>query len=151
MIKLCGTSFDPGHEVNSFERRAENAGAVVSFVGKVRARAGEANVRSLYLEHFPGVTEHTIAEIESEARQRWAIENTLIFHRVGMLHPGEPIVLVCVSAAHRRDAFDAAEFLMDFLKTKAMFWKKEIRDDGESWIEPREADYKDAGRWRWDK
>ncbi len=146
MIRVSEQDFDPGTELSAFERSA-SGGAVVSFLGKVRGGEG-GKVRSLVLEHYPGVTERSIAEIEAEARKRWAIDETLIIHRVGALEPGEPIVLVCVSAAHRREAFEAADFLMDYLKTEAMFWKKEVRKDGEAWIEPREADYKDAARWR---
>jgi molybdopterin synthase catalytic subunit len=101
----------------------------------------------LYLEHFPGVTEESIAEFERDVRRRWEIEDVLILHRVGRLRPTEPIVLVCVSAAHRRKAFLAADFLMDCLKTQAFFWKKEIRASGEFWVEPRHDDYHDAERW----
>jgi len=150
MIKLMEEVFDPGAEISAFDRNAKGAGAIVSFLGKVRESAGKSNVRALKLEHYPGVTEQSFAEIETEARKRWVIEEVLIIHRVGVLPAGAPIVLVCVCAAHRRDAFEAADFLMDFLKTKAMLWKKEIRNDGENWIEPREEDYQDAKRWRQD-
>lgn len=150
MIRVSPEPFDPGAELSAFEKGAGGAGAVVSFVGKVRGTAGETNVASLYLEHYPGVTERSIAQIEGEARKRWALVNLLIIHRVGELWPGEPIVMVCAASAHRRDAFEAADFLMDYLKTEAVFWKKEVRDAGEAWIEPRDADYKDAARWRKD-
>ena len=109
--------------------------------------AGGASVNSLHLEHFPGVTEKSVQSIETKARARWALGDVLIIHRFGELAVGEPIVMVCTAAAHRRDAFEAADFLMDFLKTEAMFWKKECRSDGESWIEPRDGDYTDAARW----
>ncbi len=148
MINIASAPFDPGAELSAFEKKASGAGAVVSFIGKVRATAGEDTVKALYLEHYPGVTERSIGEIESEARQRWAIDDAHIIHRVGELQPGEPIVMVCVASAHRREAFEAADFLMDYLKTKAMFWKKEVREGGEAWIEPRKEDYKDAARWR---
>ena len=152
MITVSETPFEPGAELAAFEARADGAGAVVSFIGKVRGqalgKAGEASVTALRLEHYPGVTERSIADIEKQAHSRWAIDDSLIIHRVGDLHPGEPIVMVCVASAHRREAFEAADFLMDYLKTEAMFWKKEIRTDGEAWIEPREADYKDADRWK---
>lgn len=150
MISVCETSFDPGEQISAFDKKAEDAGAVVSFLGKVRGKAGADDVRGLHLEHFPGVTEKSIQEIENTAKKRWSVDDILIIHRVGLLKPGEPIVLVCVSAAHRRDAFEAADFLMDFLKTKAMFWKKEVRENGEAWIEPRDDDYKDAKRWQWE-
>ncbi len=148
MIRVSADPFDPGAELSVFETRAGAAGAVVSFLGKVRESAADKTVSGLYLEHYPGVTERSIAEIEEQARKRWAIDDALIIHRVGELRPGEPIVMVCVAAAHRREAFEAADFLMDYLKTEAMFWKKEIREDGEAWIEPRDADYKDAARWK---
>ncbi|PQA86903.1 molybdenum cofactor biosynthesis protein MoaE [Hyphococcus luteus] len=151
MIRVCTDPFDPGAELSVFETKAGAAGAVVSFIGKVREAAGDSAVTGLYLEHYPGVTERSIAEIKEEAAKRWAIDDVLIIHRVGELGPGEPIVMVCVAAAHRRDAFEAADFLMDYLKTEAMFWKKEIREDGEAWIEPRDADYKDAARWKDDE
>ena len=148
MINVASEPFDPGAELSAFEKKASGAGAVVSFVGKVRAIAGGDPVKALYLEYYPGVTERSIGEIEAKARQRWEIEDALIIHRVGALEPGEPIVMVCVASAHRREAFEAADFLMDYLKTEAMFWKKEIRKSGEAWIEPRKEDYKDAARWR---
>ena len=151
MIRVSTDPFDPGAELSAFEKSANGAGAVVSFLGKVRGRAGEGDVKALYLEHYPGVTERSIAEIERQARKRWAIDDTLIIHRVGELKPDEPIVMVCVASAHRREAFEAADFLMDYLKTEAMFWKKESREDGASWIEPREADYRDAARWKRDE
>ncbi len=148
MIRVLETPFDLNREIAAFNARAGAAGAVVTFSGAVRGAAGEARVDALELEHFPGVTERSIAAIEAEARERWPITDIDIIHRVGRLAPGEPIVLVCVAAAHRREAFEAADFLMDYLKTKAMFWKKESRSDGETWIEPRAEDYKDAARWK---
>ncbi len=151
MITVCETPFDPGEHISAFEKNTGDAGAVVSFLGKVRGKAGAADVKGLYLEHYAGATEKSIGDIERAAQKRWGIDDILIIHRVGDLKPGDPIVLVCVSAAHRRDAFEAADFLMDFLKTKALFWKKEIRMDGETWIEPRADDYKDAKRWQWEE
>lgn len=148
MIRVSEQPFDPGAELSAFERVAKGAGAVVSFLGKVRQEAQGEKVTGLILEHYPGVTEQSIAAIEREAKSRWDIDEVLIVHRVGDLTPGEPIVMVCVSSAHRRDAFEAADFLMDYLKTEAKFWKKEIRESGEEWIEPRDQDYKDAKRWR---
>ncbi len=147
MLRICEQPFDPGVEFAAFQRNADSAGAVVSFLGKVRKTGAGNAVKALHLEHYPGVTENSIAEIISRAQKRWRIDKLLIIHRIGNLEPGEPIVLVCVAAAHRRDAFEAVDFLMDYLKTRAMFWKKEIRADGETWIEPRADDYKDAERW----
>lgn len=148
MIRVSEEPFDPGAELSAFERAGVGSGAVVSFLGKVRDQTSSEDVDALYLEHYPGVTERSIAEIEVAARKRWNIDDAMIIHRVGRLAPGEPIVMVCVSSAHRRDAFEAADFLMDYLKTEAMFWKKEIRKDSEAWIEPRDQDYNDAARWR---
>ncbi len=151
MIRVSEEPFDPGAELTAFERAADGAGAVASFTGKVRARAASGAVNTLYLEHYPGLTEKSIAAIEAEARERWALEHVNIIHRIGRLNPGDPIVMVCVSSAHRRDAFEAADFLMDYLKTEALFWKKEITSGDEAWIEPRDQDYQDAARWRKEK
>lgn len=151
MIRISESIFDPGTELSAFEKRVGDAGAIVSFVGKVRGTSGEAAVKRLHLEHYPGVTDKSVQGIEKQARARWALADVLIIHRVGELRAGEPIVMVCAAAAHRRDAFEAADFLMDYLKTEAMFWKKELRSDGEAWIEPHDADYADAARWRGEK
>ena len=148
MINVLATPFDPVAEIAAFNARASSAGAVVTFCGAVRDLAGDNTVNGLELEHFPGVTERSIAAIEEEARSRWPVSDIEIIHRTGRLVPGEPIVLVCVAAAHRREAFEAADFLMDYLKTKAVFWKKELRADGADWIEPRAEDYTDAARWK---
>lgn len=147
VVRIDESPFDPAQELAAFEGVPGEAGAVVAFVGKVRAEAGDNPVRALYLEHYPGVTERLIAEFAAEARKRWTLLDGLIIHRVGELTPGESIVMVCASAAHRREAFEAADFLMDYLKTKALFWKKEIREASDAWIEPREQDYEDAARW----
>ncbi len=147
MVRVLETPFDLNAEIAAFNDRAGAPGAVVTFSGVVRGQAGENAVTALELDHFPGVTERSITEIEAEARARWPVSDIEIIHRVGRLGPEEPIVLVCVAAAHRREAFEAADFLMDYLKTKAMFWKKEHRADGATWIEPRAEDYKDAARW----
>ena len=148
MIRVLETPFDTPQEIAAFNKRAGKAGAVVTFLGAVRGTSDKGDVVALELEHFPGVTEKSIAAIEAEARNRWRVRDIDIIHRVGRLAPGEPIVLVCVAADHRREAFEAADFLMDYLKTEAMFWKKEVRANGEAWIEPRVDDYADAARWR---
>jgi len=148
MINVSQTPFDPAQQIAAFQKKNANAGAIVTFSGNVRPRAGEESVTALELEYFPGVTERSIAEIESAARKRWPVSDVEIVHRVGRLAPGEPIVLVCVAADHRREAFEAADFLMDYLKTEAMFWKKEHRGSSADWIEPRRADYDDAARWK---
>lgn len=148
MIRLSTTPFDPVAEIAAFNERVGAAGAVVTFCGAVRGQAGEQKVSGLELEHFPGVTERSIEIIEKEARQRWPVSDIAVFHRTGRLAPGEPIVLVCVAADHRREAFEAADFLMDYLKTQAYFWKKELHTNGAEWVEPRTEDYTDAARWK---
>jgi len=148
MIRIYDSPFDPAGEIKSFESRTSGAGAFVTFTGKVRYKARGEKVTGLHLEHFPGVTEKSIESLVNEARNRWKVEDLLVLHRVGRLNPGEPIVLVAIAAAHRRDAFEATDFLMDGLKTQAVFWKKEIRENGEEWIEPRAQDHRDAARWR---
>ncbi len=148
MINVLDTPFDPAATIAAFQKRNRSAGAVVTFSGAVRAHAGDEAVAALELEHFPGVTEKSIAEIERQARERWPLGDVEIIHRVGRLAPGESIVLVCVAADHRREAFEAADLLMDYLKTEAMFWKKEVRGGDAHWIEPRAEDYKDAARWK---
>ena len=147
MIKISEIPFDPNAEQAAFENVSSVAGAIVSFLGKVRGEGGRDPVLALELEHYPGVTERSISEIAARARERWRLDAMLIIHRVGRLEPGEPIVLVCTSAQHRRDAFQAADFLMDYLKTDALFWKKEVRHSGALWVEPRPADYQDRERW----
>ncbi len=147
MISVTDQPFDPANALSKFEQRARGAGAIVNFIGKVREEADGDPVEALVLEHYPGVTEQSIAEIAADAQARWPISAVDIIHRVGRLSPGEPIVMVAVASAHRRAAFEAADFLMDYLKTRALFWKKEIRASGETWIEPRDDDYKHAALW----
>lgn len=123
-----------------------DVGAVATFVGLVRdLRGGE--LQSLHLEHYPGMTEKALQDIEDQARRRWAVQDVVIIHRYGTLLPTEPIVLVAVTAAHRAEAFEACEFIMDFLKTGAPFWKKERSRSGERWVEARDSD--DAAVQRW--
>ena len=147
-VTVSEDCFEAGAILSAFNDRNKGAGGVVTFVGNVRETGPTSAVVKLHLEHYPGVTEASIAKIEQEAFLRWPLLDCEIIHRVGDLTPGEPIVLVCVAAAHRREAFEAADFIMDYLKTEAMFWKKEIRTDEETWIEPRQQDYQDADRWR---
>jgi len=147
MISVTDQSFNPAEALAAFEKRAHGAGAIVTFIGAVREDAGSDTVEALVLEHYPGVTEQSIAEIASDAKARWPISAFEIIHRVGRLGPGEPIVMVAVASAHGRAAFEAADFLMDYLKTEALFWKKEIRAGGEIWIEPRADDYKHTALW----
>lgn len=123
-------------------------GAVVSFTGRVRDRSAAQNLLALELEHYPAMTEQALRQIAEQARQRWAIDDLAIVHRVGRLAVGDNIVAVVTVSAHRRDAFEACEFLMDYLKTSAPFWKKEITTDGETWVEARDSDDAAALRWQ---
>lgn len=144
MIRLQTEPFDIGERIATMTRDRTDIGAVVSFSGFVRDDDG---LKSMTLEHYPGMTEEEIARIEEEARGRWDLQDCLIVHRVGRLLPGEPIVLVVTASAHRQDAFEAASFLMDYLKTRAPFWKCEERADETSWVQAREADDASAARW----
>ena len=122
-------------------------GAVVTFTGKVRNHNLGDNVSALTLEHYPGMTEKALTEIVEEARQRWPLQRISVIHRVGELFPGDEIVFVGVSAAHRGAAFESAEFIMDYLKTRAPFWKREATPEGDRWVEARDSDQQAAGRW----
>ncbi|OOF80093.1 molybdopterin synthase catalytic subunit MoaE [Rodentibacter caecimuris] len=124
-----------------------SVGAVVIFVGKVRDLNLGDDVSSLYLEHYPAMTEKALQEIISEAKQRWDIQRIAVIHRVGLLHTGDEIVLVGVSSAHRGDAYRANEFIMDYLKSKAPFWKKERTNRGDRWIEARDSDKTALEKW----
>jgi molybdopterin synthase catalytic subunit len=149
MIRVQKNDFDTGAEIRALTGGREDIGAVVTFTGTVRREAGEKAIRSLTLEHYPGMTEKELERIEAEATARWKLDASLIVHRYGRLEPGDNIVLVITASSHRQAAFDAAQFLMDYLKTSAPFWKKEERAEGpERWVEARAADDDAAGRWR---
>lgn len=124
-----------------------SVGATVIFVGKVRDLNLGDEVSSLYLEHYPAMTEKALRDIVTEAQSRWDIQRVSVIHRVGLLQTGDEIVLVGVSSAHRGDAYSANQFIMDYLKTKAPFWKKEQTDKGERWVESRESDKLAAEKW----
>ncbi|MGQ0286162.1 molybdopterin synthase catalytic subunit MoaE [Pasteurellaceae bacterium 22721_9_1] len=124
-----------------------SVGATTIFVGKVRDLNLGDTVSSLFLEHYPAMTEKALTEIVMEAKQRWDIQRVAVIHRIGLLQTGDEIVLVGVSSAHRGDAYAANEFIMDYLKTKAPFWKKEQTNHGERWIEGRESDQQAAQKW----
>lgn len=147
MIRVQQAVFDAGAELNAFTRTHTDMGAVVTFSGHVRDHNQNESVKTLELEHYSGYTESEIEKIEAEAHVRWNGIRTLIIHRYGALSPGDPIVMVAVASAHRKTAFDAATFLMDYLKTDAPFWKKETRGNTSHWIEPRETDR--AARQDW--
>jgi molybdopterin synthase catalytic subunit len=145
MIRLAEAPFDPGALLSGFCQGRSEVGAVASFTGIARAEAGAATV--LELEAYPGFTEAAIGEIAERARQRFGLADLLILHRVGKIAPGEPIVFVATAAGHRREAFEACDYLMDYLKSRAPFWKKEHGPAGARWIEPHARDHADIARW----
>jgi molybdopterin synthase catalytic subunit len=146
-IRVQAAPFDPGAELNAMHRQQLGIGAVVSFVGYVRDFNDGHEVAGLFLEHYPGMTEKALAAILEEAGQRWPLLGAEVIHRVGDLPPGEPIVFVACASAHRQAAFNACEFIMDYLKTRAPFWKKETTPQGPRWVEGRHSDQAAAGRW----
>ena len=147
-IRVQQEDFDTGRELEALTRGRADVGAVASFVGLVRDLNDGDSVRGLTLEHYPGMTERALEDICREAQARWDILDTLVIHRVGALAPGDRIVLVGVSSAHRGEAFQACEFIMDYLKTRAPFWKKEATALGERWVEARGSDAAAAQRWK---
>lgn len=148
MIRVQAEDFDIGVEIRALTAGRVDIGAVVTFTGTVRGLAGGRPLASMTLEHYPGMTEAELARIEAEAHARWPLEATLIVHRVGTLAAGDNIVLVVAASRHRQAAFDAAAFLMDFLKTRAPFWKKESGPDGDGrWVDARDTDDAALARW----
>ena len=147
MIRVQEEPFDPGRELDAFAEGNHAVGGVASFVGRVRDSVSGRRLTAMTLEHYPGMTERALAAIEAEARARWPLEDALIIHRFGRMGPGEPIVLVAAASAHRRAALEACAFLIDWLKTKAPFWKLEETADGARWVEARTSDAAAAGRW----
>jgi len=147
MIRVQREDFDAGHELVSLARGNKSVGGVCAFVGLVRDLAGVETISAMTLEHYPGMTERALADIEAEARRRWPLEDVLIVHRFGRLEPGDRIVLVATASAHRAAAFDACAFLIDWLKTKAPFWKLEETPAGSRWVEAQASDAAAAHRW----
>ncbi len=147
MIKVQKQDFNPDTELQALRGGNPDVGAVVSFLGVVREGSGDQKITSMTLEHYPGMTERQLQEIENEARKRWALSDCLIIHRYGTLRPGDNIVLVMTLSRHRQDAFHAAEFLMDYLKTSAPFWKKEVIAGEEKWVEAKQSDVEATKSW----
>ncbi len=145
MIRVQQGTFDPGAELNAFSAAQEGAGAVVSFSGVVRDVAG--GLEAMEIEHYPGMTEAALEEFRAEAVRRWSLSGALVIHRHGRLAPGEVIMMVCTAAPHRADAFAAAEFLMDYLKSRAPFWKKEVTAEGAAWVAAKDEDEDALSRW----
>jgi molybdopterin synthase catalytic subunit len=149
VIRVQQEDFDIGAEIAGLKAGRADIGAIVAFVGTMRDRSGDHAVDEMTLEHYPGMTEAELQRIESEARSRWPLQASLIVHRYGTLRPSDNIVLVLTASEHREAAFRAAEFLMDYLKTRAPFWKRESGPHGARWVE---ADARDrAASTRWDK
>lgn len=146
-IRIQVEAFDPGVELNALHAANLGIGAVATFVGYVRDYNDGQDVRGMFLEHYPGMTEKALAGIVSEAEQRWPLLRVEVLHRVGQLQPGEPIVFVGTASAHRQAAFDACNFIMDYLKTRAPFWKREATPEGERWVDARDSDREAAERW----
>jgi molybdopterin synthase catalytic subunit len=145
VVRVQAEAFDAGAELNGFAVGRADLGAIVSFTGIVRDETG--TLRHMDIEHYPGMTERAIAAIEAEAVARWALKAVLVIHRYGTLTPGTPIMMVVTAAGHRGDAFAAAEFLMDYLKSRAPFWKKEVGQDGAAWVAALDQDEAALGRW----
>ncbi len=147
-VRIQEADFDVGAELAALRQGDARVGAVASFVGLVRDISDGSGVSEMTLEHYPGMTEKALAAIVLEAKARWRIFDARVIHRIGRLLPTEQIVLVAVSSAHRGDAFAACEFIMDYLKTKAPFWKREVTPDGARWVDARETDQSAAERWQ---
>jgi len=147
-VRIQCEDFDSGREIAALRRGNSGIGAIASFIGVVRDVNDGERVAEMTLEHYPGMTEKSIAGIIDQAKARWRVFDALVVHRVGLLKPLDQIVLVVVTGAHRGDAFAACEFIMDYLKTRAPFWKKEQTVEGERWVEARASDDVAAERWR---
>ncbi len=149
MIRVQEEDFDMGREVAALYEGKQEIGAVCTFLGLVRDLPDSDGLKTMTLEHYPGMTEKELAKIEKDARARWPLSECLIIHRYGALQPGDQIVMVATASPHRQAAFESCDFLMDFLKTRAPFWKKENTGNGEQWVDARETD--DVAAERWDK
>ena len=152
-IRVQQEAFDPGLEINRFCARNPTSGGVATFIGQMRdfrgpSRDAGETVTAMTLDHYPGMAEKQLGDLVAEARKRWPLDDVLVIHRFGPLVPGDAIVLVATATAHRGDAFASAEFLMDWLKTQAPFWKKEVTTDGATWVEARAADEAQAAKWK---
>ena len=147
-VRVQTEDFNVSAEIDKLREHNPKIGAIASFVGVVRDLNDGDEVATLTLEHYPGMTEKSLEDIVSQAKQRWDIYDALVVHRVGTLKPLDQIVLVIVTSAHRGESFKACEFLMDYLKTRAPFWKKEVTPEGARWVEARSSDDAAADRWR---
>jgi molybdopterin synthase catalytic subunit len=144
-IKIQSEQFDTGAELNDFAQGRSNVGAVVSFTGVVRDTDGD--LQEMLIEHYPGMTQSAITKMAQEAVDRWALVDCLVIHRYGSLKPGDPIMMVATASAHRAASFEAADFLMDYLKSRAPFWKKEVTGRGADWVAAKDEDEDALNRW----
>ena len=144
-VRVQSAPFDAGAELNSFSADHTTVGAIVSFTGIVRDTDG--SLQEMLIEHYPGMTEKAIAGIVDQAMDRWELADALVIHRYGPLKPGEQIMMVATASAHRAAAFEAADFLMDYLKSRAPFWKKEVTAEGANWVAAKDADEDALSRW----
>ncbi len=146
-VSVQTDDFDIGRSLAELTEGRTDIGALVTFTGLVRDMPG-GGLQAMELEHYPAMTEKALRKIEAEARKRWNLSASLIIHRIGRLQPGDRIMMVATGSAHRQDAFEAAEFLMDYLKSRAPFWKKEHTAEGADWVDARESDEDALNRWR---
>ncbi len=146
-VSVQKQDFDVSGELALLRQQSSEVGAIANFVGVVRDINDEQKVATLELEHYPGMTEKSISEIMAQAAERWQLLGGRVIHRIGQLSPGDQIVLVAVASLHRGEAFAACEFIMDYLKTRAPFWKKELTPEGERWVDARDSDQSAADRW----
>ena len=147
MVRVQTDDFDLGAEIQQMRQGQCDIGAVASFLGTVRDIHLDSRISSMELEHYPGMTERALEAIEAKARARWPLDAVTIIHRVGVLQPCDQIVMVAVASRHRHAAFEACAYIMDYLKTRAPFWKKEATPDGAHWVDARESDFDAAARW----
>jgi len=152
-VRVQSEPFDTGKETSAFLARNSESGGIATFIGQMRDfkgpnRESGAAVTAMTLEHYSGMAERQLSSIVTEASSRWPLDDVLVIHRYGDLKPGDPIVFVATASAHRDPAFDACRFLMDWLKTQAPFWKKEVSADGTNWVEAKASDDASAARWK---
>ena len=147
MVRVQAEDFDLNQEINQLRAGEPDVGAVAVFLGTVRDINHGQHVQTMDLEHYPGMTERALEDIEAKARARWLLNGVSIIHRVGVLLPTDQIVMVAVTSRHRHAAFEACEYIMDYLKTRAPFWKKEATPQGARWVDARESDFDAAARW----
>ena len=147
-IQIIDEPFSPADEISRLSKANQSMGAVVSFIGTMRDINEGDQVTAMTLEHYPGMTEKALQQIVNEAREKWPVDHVSVIHRVGRILPSDAIVLVAVTSAHRGEAFDACEFIIDFLKTRAPFWKKEETESGSRWVDARESDDHAATQWQ---